>query len=162
MTLDIGGNDFLDLLNPGGPSGDPSSVGCQQAVGLALQQMAGNFGVIVSQTAGALAADPGDERFVVMTYYNPFGGTGHPMEPVTDSVLLGIDGVVDCSASGTPGAWGANDILACLAWRAGAEVVDLYVPFGDDASTLTHINEGDIQPSAAGHRLIADLLSENQ
>jgi lysophospholipase L1-like esterase len=160
VTLSVGGNDMLDLLNePSDPCVmDPGSLVCQFLVGNALAGVAANYPVILGGLAQAMADDPGDERMYVLTLYNPFGGTGHPFEAVVDTALLGSDLQIDCGALQTdPTAAGLNDIVACTSLAFGATVVDSYPVIGDDALTLTHIGDPgfNIHPTDEGYALIA-------
>lgn len=157
VTLDIGGNDLLGLL--GGPCAvSPADPACQAAILAALTAFPGNYTAILSSLTIALAEDPANERFLVMTYYNPFDGTGSPFEPAIDAALLGVDGVVDCSALGNPANAGLNDLIACIGASFGVTVVDVYPLFDNNALALTHIASGDIHPNDAGHHVIADAF----
>jgi lysophospholipase L1-like esterase len=160
VTLSVGGNDLLDLLNdPTDPCvADPSSQTCQFLVGAALFGVAQNYPVILGSLAAALAGDPGDERVLVLTLYNAFGGTGSPFEAAVDVGLLGSDLRIDCAALATdPTAAGLNDIVACTSLALGATVVDSYPVIGDQALALTHIGDPgfNIHPNDAGYELIA-------
>jgi lysophospholipase L1-like esterase len=160
VTLSVGGNDLLDLLNDASDPcvQDPSSAICQFLVFSALQGVAARYPVILGSLAAALAADEGDERIFVMTLYNPFGGTGSPYETAIDGALLGSDFRIDCTAIGTdPTAAGLNDIVACTSLAFGASVVDSYPVIGDDALALTHIGEPvfNIHPNDEGYALLA-------
>ncbi|MBI4198809.1 MAG: hypothetical protein HY533_06845 [Chloroflexi bacterium] len=153
VTLDIGGNDLLGLL--GGSCADPATLACQAAVGAALAGFAGNYHFILGSIASALAGDPGAETVLVMTYYNPFDGTGSPYEIPIDMTLLGADMTVNCAALGNPVNVGLNDLITCIGAPYGAQVVDVYPLFDGNALALTHIAEGDIHPNNDGHAAIA-------
>ncbi len=160
VTLSVGGNDLLDLLNdPTDPClADPSSPTCQFLVGTALAGVAARYPVILGSLSAALADDPGDERVYVLTLYNPFGGTGNPLEDAVDVGLLGSDLRIDCAAIQTnPTAAGLNDIIACTSSAFGATVVDIYPVIGDDALLLTHIGDPvfNIHPNDQGYAVIA-------
>jgi lysophospholipase L1-like esterase len=160
VTLSVGGNDLLDLLNdPTDPClADPSSPTCQFLVGTALAGVAARYPVILGGLSAALADDPGDERVYVLTLYNPFGGTANPLEAAVDVGLLGSDLRIDCAAIQTdPTAAGLNDIIACTSLAFGATVVDSYPVIGDDALVLTHIGDQafNIHPNDEGYALIA-------
>ena len=158
VTLDIGGNDLLYLI--GGPpcQDDPGGALCQALVAEQLRKFAINYAVILEALSSALESDPGNETLRVMTYYNPYGGTGHPYEPFADGVLLGSDLAIDCAAPpGDPRA-GLNDLIACIGAASGAVVADVYPAFGDRALELTHIARGDIHPNDAGHSVIAQTF----
>jgi lysophospholipase L1-like esterase len=160
VTLSVGGNDLLDLLNdPNDPCvADASSPTCQFLVGTALAHLAANYPTILGALAQSLATDPGDESIYVLTLYNPFGGTGSPFEAAVDAALLGSDLQIDCSALATnQAAVGLNDIVACISMAFGATVVDAFPVIGDQAPALTHIGEPgfNIHPNDAGYALIA-------
>jgi lysophospholipase L1-like esterase len=160
VTLSIGGNDLLDLLNE--PTDacvrESTSVMCQVLVATALGGVAERLPVILGSLAATLAGDPGGARIHVLTLYNPFGGTGSPFEAAVDAALLGSDMRIDCAALQTnPTAAGLNDILACTSMAFGATVVDSYPVIGDRALELTHIGDPgfNIHPNDAGYELIA-------
>lgn len=158
VTISIGGNDLLDLINE---ATDPcvidvTSATCRQQIAVAFAGVATNLPQILWALQAALAADPGTEKVFVMTLYNPFGGTGHPLEGAIDGGLLGADMAVDCPANATPANIGLNDIVACTAMAFGDTVVETYTLFGDRALLLTHIAEGfNIHPNDDGYALIA-------
>jgi len=158
VTLDIGGNDMLFLTDTEPCKSSPGGEACQALISMQLQKFAVNYTMILATLRTALADDPGKETLFVMTYYNPYGGTGDPYEPYADLVLLGSDLVIDCSAPpGDPRA-GLNDLIACIGVEYGAVAADVYTAFDDHALDLTHIAEGDIHPNDAGHALIAQTF----
>jgi hypothetical protein len=156
VTLDIGGNDALNTL-----FGDPAcheiaSAACRAAVAATLARFAANYQTILGALNAALAADPGNETVFVMTYYNAWGGTGDPLEPTADVLLLGTDLTIDCAANASDATKvGLNDLIACIGMANGAVVVDGYGALDDNALHLTHIAEGDIHPTDAGYAAIA-------
>lgn len=164
VTLTLGGNDVLNLVKPGQPCADPQSPACAPAIANALATFTSNYITILQQLKQALDNDPGTERFVVMTYYNPFSGVGGaalPYEQATDAALLGADGVVDCSILNTADPRiGLNDLLTCIGQFYGATVVDVYPPFKNRGLALTHIGDAvpDIHPTDAGHAVIAQAF----
>ena len=156
VTLDIGGDVLLPLLGQAPCAGDPAGVACQGIVAAQLAVFAGNFPAILGALQEALAADPGEERLLVMTYYNPFSGTGAAFEGPVDAVLLGADGTIDCAANAVdPAKIGLNDLISCIASAAEATVVDVYPAFEGRAALLTHIAAGDVHPNNFGHWVIA-------
>ncbi|HEX8968785.1 MAG TPA: GDSL-type esterase/lipase family protein, partial [Chloroflexota bacterium] len=155
VTLDIGGNDLLDLLGTTACQTDPAGAGCQQSVRTALLTFSTNFPGILLRLGTALAAR-GDARLAVMTYYNPFSGTGSRFEQPVQLAMEGSDGVVDCAADQTDiSRVGLNDVIACTAAQMGVTVADVYPLFLGRSVELTHIAEGDIHPNAAGYATIA-------
>ena len=160
VTLSIGGNDLLDLLNdPADPCvQNPADQTCQQLVAAAIGGVAERLPNILGGLSVALRSDPDGGRIYVLTPYNPFGGTGSPYESAVDVALLGSDLRIDCAALQTdPTAAGLNDVVACISMVAGATVVDGYAAFGDGALQLTHIGDPgfNIHPNDLGYALIA-------
>jgi lysophospholipase L1-like esterase len=160
VTLSVGGNDLLDLLNE--PTDacviNPASLDCQGLVAQALGGVAANYPTIMGTLAFALANDPGTEKVFVLTLYNPFGGTASPYELPVDVGLLGSDVVIDCAAIQTdPTKAGLDDIVACTSAAFGAVVVDGYQVIDDDALELTHIGDPgfNIHPNDDGYAAIA-------
>ena len=156
VTLDIGGNDLLFLVEF--CRADPGGVACQTLVRLQLQKFAVNFGFIVAELKSALADDPGKETLYVMTYYNPYNGTGDPLESFADLALLGSDLRIDCSAPASDPRVGLNDLIACIGVANRAAVADVYPAFGDRAAELTHYAERDVHPNDAGYATIANTF----
>jgi lysophospholipase L1-like esterase len=156
VTLDIGGNDLLDLLYSPACQPDPTVPACQAAVASALNGFAGNFPTIMGGLMAALEADPGDETVLVMTCYNPFSGTGSAFEGPVDGALLGSDGGL--SPAGADPAPGLNDLIAWIAGAFGATVIDVKPQFDGKALVFTHIGEGDIHPNNAGYATIASAF----
>jgi len=154
VTLDIGGDDLLPLLGSEPCASDPAGDPCRGVIAAQLAGFNANFPTILGTIQAALAADPGDEAFAVMTYYNPFSGAGSPFEAPVDGALFGLDGVIDCAALGNPQNAGLNDLIACTAGALGVTVVDVYPTFAGRGAQLTHILENDVHPNNRGHRVI--------
>lgn len=135
VTLDIGGNDLLALIEePGQPcsgagAGTPA---CFTAVGGVLNTFAGNFHVVLDALLGA-GADEDD--IIVMTYYNPFVGSGCPAAaiPFIDLVLEG----------GGPLAQGLNDRIRSLAADHEVRVAEAFGLLGpaDVDPDCVHAND---------------------
>ena len=156
ITLSIGGNDLLDLINdPSDPCLlDATSPTCQFLLFTAMSGVATNMPVILGTLQAALVEDPGAESIYVLLPYNAFSGTGHPLESLIASVMLGVDGTVDCTVD--PSQFGLNDILGCAAMASGAVVVDAYPLFEGHSLELTHMGEGfNVHPNDDGYEVIA-------
>ena len=159
VTLDIGGNDILGLLRMEPCASAPSSTACQEIVASTLRAFSQSYPIILQYLALALAADADAERLLIMTYYNPFTGTGSPYEGPADAALLGSDRSVDCTANASdPARIGLNDLITCIGRSYGGEIVDVYPRFTENTLALTHIGAGDIHPNDAGHAVIADAF----
>lgn len=150
VTVDIGGNDVLGGPCPGYTGFSLSQ--CQPA----LQAFAGNFATLLGSLNEALATDPGDERLLVLEYFNPASGRSGAGSAAAgfDLSLLGSDLAVDCGGSGD--ALGLNDLIACVGAEHGADPVDVYPPF---------LGKGDtwfvdmVHPNDLGQQAIADVFA---
>lgn len=161
VTLSIGGNDLLNLINdPTDPClVDFTSPTCQGMIATELTGVATRLPQILGSLKAGLAADPGEEKIFVTLLYNPFGGTGSPLEVPIDVGLRGTDMTINCAANAVdPMKVGLDDVVGCTAMAFGAIVVDLYPAFGDRALQLTHMSEGfNVHPNNRGYALIARL-----
>lgn len=162
VTFDIGSNDFLPLLNNADCRTDPPGPVCMQLIGGTLTTLKDNYTSILYSLTGHLAIDPGQAKLLVMTYYNPWSGTGDPISKNVDMVLFGSDyaqRTIDCAANVTdPSRTGVNDILTCVGQYFGATIVDTYPYFDGTSPIFTHILEGDVHPNNAGYAKIADAF----
>jgi lysophospholipase L1-like esterase len=136
VTIDIGLNDlFFDRNCP-----TANAPTCP---------FASNLRAILAALNTALATDPGDETVQVMEYYNYDIGTAR--ESATRGQLLGSDGKIDCSGTGT--ALGLNDLIHCISVEQGAKPIDVLPIF--DAAGETLLAPDHIHPNDAGHFAIA-------
>jgi len=159
----MGSNDFLDLLKTEPCASDPGGSACTALVAATLGSFAYNYTYILNLLTAHLAADSGHATLLIMTYYNPWSGTGDPMEGLLDRVLLGSDLTIDCAANATdPYRIGVNDIIWCVGSAYGAIMVDGYTPFVGKAPILTHITDAvpDVHPTNAGHAILAQAFRE--
>lgn len=161
VTLDIGGNDLLRLLGTAECSASPDGVECQRLVDATLAAFEGNYRRIMGELVASAAATGREVQVVTLTYYNPFSGTGDPRELPGDRALVGVDGRVECAAVAQPGAWGMNDLIACIGEEMGAVAVDIFDDFAGRGPELTHILSDDIHTNNAGHELIARRVAES-
>jgi lysophospholipase L1-like esterase len=159
VTLDIGGNDLLELLIAGPCAVDPTGPACRAAVQARQAGFAASYEQILSTLTSALASEPRLARLVVLTYYNPFSGTASSYEVPSDAALLGSDGRIDCAANAEePERVGLNDLIACIGLAHGAIVADLYPDFSQRSPDLTNVLARDIHANDTGHALIADVI----
>jgi len=140
VTLDIGGNDGVSGQCPTGYNTSPCPF-------------RDNYTAIVQALRSALDTDPGDETLKVMQYYNPAAGTGSAEEAIYEFALLGSDGTVDCSGSGS--ALGLNDLIACVGRAHGAVPIDTHPTFKAGGRSLM---ADAVHPNATGHAYIACLF----
>jgi hypothetical protein len=136
VTLQIGGNDVLGLPDC---ADDPVEYG-----------LADRYTQLLARRRTALDADPGREAIVVVTYPNPWSGTGLPFEPVATDALVGADGDTNCAGGAQD--IGLNDVLACVGAHFGVLTADLYKPTLGRGLELTHIATGDVHLTMRGRR----------
>ena len=160
VTLDIGGNDLLALPRTEPCASAPTGEACRQTVIATLARFEDNYRTILERLTRALRESAPDARLLVLTYYNPFSGTGVELEVAGDGALLGDDRRIDCDAARVPANRGMNDILSCVASEFGAEVVDGYPPFVGRGTELSLILSYDIHPNDAGYAALTDVLAE--
>jgi lysophospholipase L1-like esterase len=145
LTIDIGGNDVLDLAGEGQPCAPPASAtdaACTSAVTRALEAMSQNLTAILRSLR--VAAGP-DVRILVLDYFNPYSGTGKPLEKAGDLVLPLLNKEISDVAA-TPG--------------IDADVVQTFAAFEGKGDELTNLNgpEGDFHPNDQGYRVLTDLV----
>jgi lysophospholipase L1-like esterase len=134
VTIDIGGNDFLS----GSCVGD-----CYRT----------NLASILGQLKTALDADPGDEPFTVMAYYNP--DVGEPAEAERDIGLLGDNLALGCDDAGAD--VGLNDIINQETARLGLLLANPYAAF--KAGGQAYMADS-IHPNSTGHDAIAQAFRD--
>ncbi|MBI2756251.1 MAG: SGNH/GDSL hydrolase family protein [Chloroflexi bacterium] len=154
LTLQVGGNDLLHLLNGPPCLVSPSSAACTEAVRAALKGVAAGYPSVLASLRNAAGA----ARIVVLTYYNPFSGTGTAYDAFTQRALRGT-ALEPCSTA-DPVARGLNGIIRCAAQAAGVEVLDIEPLFRGRGLAFTHVAALDAHPTDAGYAVIADALIE--
>jgi lysophospholipase L1-like esterase len=146
VTIDIGGNDRYDCADS---DGQPIWGSCP---------FRGNFAATLSDLMKALVADPGDETFIAMAYYNPASGLGGDQpfsgESWYDRGLLGSDLTISCQTAAGPEV-GINDVIFQEAGRYGAGVANPYPAFKVGGQSF--MADG-LHPNDAGHAAIADAF----
>jgi lysophospholipase L1-like esterase len=152
VTLEIGGNDlldiFFDLVVPGTcpnvEEGLKKPV-CVNAIRRAFNTFAPNLREILDALQDA---DP-NLRIVLMTLYNPFSGsTVTAFEPIGE---LGLEGTPD-----TPFPEGLNDIIRAEGDRAGVILVEIYPLFDGRADDYIALDL--IHPNDTGYRVMANAV----
>lgn len=153
VTLDIGGNDILRLLEPGQPCAGKAILTdtCLAAVQGALRgDTARNLPLILN--ALLTAAQP-TMRILVLTYPNPYSvGTNSAVEQRTNEAVQALNTIIT-------GAVAAAQPLA-TAHGATLTTVDLFPLFAGRSGTLTHFLDAtsDIHPNDAGYQVIAGAV----
>jgi lysophospholipase L1-like esterase len=131
ITLSIGGNDAL--VRP---------VHADSSARAALR---GNLDRILDRLAAAVAPSGRAvaEVACIQTVYNPFANHAAPVTLVGDAVP-------------PPSGRGLNAVIRAAAARLDLRVAEVSHAFRGRAVELTWIASGDIHPTEAGHRLIAE------
>jgi lysophospholipase L1-like esterase len=142
VTISIGGN-------------DGQALGCSQQWDSPSCPFRANLAAILGELRAGLDADPGDEVFAVMAYFNPASGTGGGLEASFDQGLLGNNLSVGCEDHGP--AAGLNDVIYQEAGTYGALVADPYAGFKQGGQALM----ADLaHPNDAGHAVIAEAFGQ--
>ena len=154
VTLGIGGNDILRLLDRGQPCADAALLGdaCLTAVQNALRHdTAVNLPQII--TALVSAAKPGTQ-IIVLTYPNPYAvGANSAVEQRTNTAVQALNTIITGAiAAAQPIAATRGVILT---------TVDLFPLFAGRAGTLTHMLDADanVHLTDAGYAVIADAVT---
>ena len=159
VTLDIGGNDLLALLRTSECSTDPQGDACLALLDETLVVFEQNFRHIVRTLREELAAHAPGAPLAVMTYYNPFSGTGAQFEGAGELALVGADDRVDCEArTGEAPMDGINDIIVCVGRELGAIPVDVHPAFTGRGFELTHIGFQDVHANDRGYQAVAEVF----
>ncbi len=151
VTLEIGGNDLLDLffnyVVPGTCPTLDESLKKPQCVDI-LHRTLDNFTPNLKQTVDRLqAADP-HLNIVLLTLYNPFSGAIPAFDPFGE---LSLEGMPD-----TPFLEGENDIIRAQASASGVKLADVYSLFLGKAKE--YVGMDIIHPNDAGYRVMADAV----
>ncbi|HSP55878.1 MAG TPA: GDSL-type esterase/lipase family protein [Dehalococcoidia bacterium] len=151
VTLEIGGNDLLDLffnyVVPGKcPTLDESlqRPECVDILRRTLDEFQPNLKQIVDRLQ---AADP-HLNIVMLTLYNPFSGAIPAFDPFGDLSLEGMPN--------TPFLEGENDIIRAEAAASGVKLADVYPLFFGKAKE--YVGMDIIHPNDTGYKVMADAV----
>ncbi len=151
VTLEIGGNDLLDLFFDYVVPGTCPTVGeslakpeCVAILRRTLDNFAPNLAQIMRRL---LDADP-HLNIVLMTLYNPFSAKIEVFDPFG---VLSLEGLPD-----TPFPEGINDIIRAQAATSGARLADVYPEFVGKGPE--YISQDIIHPNDTGYRVMADVV----
>lgn len=154
VTLNIGGNDILRLLDRGQPCADTELIrdACLAAVQNALRH---DTTVNVPRIISALvtAAQPGT-RIIVLTYPNPYAvGTNSAVEQRTNTAVQTLNTIITGAMTAAQSVANARGVTLTT--------VDLFPLFAGRAGTLTHIldAQSDVHPTDAGYAVIAGAVT---
>ena len=153
ITLEIGGNDLLDIYFDIVIPGDcPSLVEtlqrdfCVSALGSALDAYRTNLARTLDQLTEAAPETP----IFLMTIYNPYSGDASALDEMG---VLALEG-----QAGTPFPEGINDAIRAAGAEAGVTVVEWYDLFLGKQSEYIAFDL--IHPNDAGHAVMAEAVIE--
>lgn len=153
ITLEIGGNDLLDIFFGLVIPGDCPSVvealqreACVQALESTLTAYRSNL----TQTLERLIEAAPDTPIFLMTIYNPFSGGSSVLDEMG---VLSLEG-----QEGTEFPQGLNDIIREAGEEAGVSVVEWYELFLGKQSE--YIAQDLIHPNDVGHAVMAGAVTE--
>jgi lysophospholipase L1-like esterase len=151
VTLEIGGNDlldiFFDLVLPGRCPNVTQGLErpeCVNALRNALDRYEPNLDLIIDRLH---EADP-DLNLFLMTLYNPWSGGDPALSGLAE---LSLEGDAD-----TPFPEGLQDIIRTQAEANGVALVELYPLFAGKSKEL--IASDQIHPNDAGYSVMADAV----
>jgi len=151
VTLDIGGNDllglFFSLVIPGTcPDVETflAEAECLNAFQDALDGLRENFDQALAELG---QADP-DLLVLTADLYNPFSGSGLPLDELAESALEGREG--------SPVEEGLNDVIRSIAGEHGVALADWYGSF--QGKSAEFIAPDRIHANDAGYRAMTDAL----
>jgi lysophospholipase L1-like esterase len=151
VTLEIGGNDLLDLffdyVVPGTCPTIAESLKRPECVGIlsaTLENYEPNLQEIVDRLLGAHP----DLNLVLMTLYNPFSGKVEVLDSFGE---ISLEGLPD-----TPFPEGVNDIARTQAQASGIKLADVYQVF--DGKATEYVSQDLIHPNDTGYRVMADVV----
>ncbi|MCH8051486.1 MAG: hypothetical protein IIC86_05650, partial [Chloroflexi bacterium] len=153
ITLEIGGNDLLDIYFELVIPGDcPSVIEALQreACVTALESALAAYRSNLTETLERLIEAAPETPIFLMTLYNPFSGEGTVLDEIGVLTLEGQEG--------TPFPKGLNDIIREAGAEAGVILVEWYEPFLGKKSE--YISFDLIHPNDAGHAVMAAAVTE--
>lgn len=139
IALQIGGNDFLELRDPG--TGTLCYQGPTETCAALFADALAAFRSNLRRTIGDLTRNKQlDTPVIILNYYNPFDtGADTPLIRVAEAAVGAI-----------------NAIIAEMAAERGAHLVDIHSRFAGKASTLVSGTD----PTLEGHGVIADAMAD--
>jgi lysophospholipase L1-like esterase len=139
ISIDVGGNDLLSLVETGLPCfEDPGGGPCRTAVNAMLSDLQGNLTLLLTELRQAApAAD-----IYVIDLYNPYSGTGEPLEVVASLGVQMVNGVI-ASVAANP--------------EFGARFVSVYDLFQGRGQQW--VAPDGIHPNNDGHRVLSAALT---
>lgn len=138
ISVNIGGNDLLQLATPGSPCFESvGSDACVDEFGGVLSSVQENLSEALSRLREA-APDAG---IYLLDLYNPYSGTGDARETIADLAVQNLNGIIGANA--------ANEDLKVRL----ASVFQLFRGRG-----LQWISADGIHPNEDGHRVLGEVL----
>lgn len=138
ITVNIGGNDLLDLAGPNSPCLTDLAAGlCVEVLSGVLSDLQTHLG----NTLLALRQAAPDASIVVVDLYNPFSGTGDIRELIADVGVQRINGVIAATAADP---------------ETGAQLATVFQLFQGRGNQW--ISNDGLHPNDDGHAVIAEVV----
>jgi lysophospholipase L1-like esterase len=138
ISIDIGGNDLLQLAEPDAPCiKDSGSQACRASISEMLSGLQANLGIILRRLRDAAP----DARIFVIDLFNPYSGSGDQRELIANFAVQQVNGVTNATASDP-------DLDVTL-----VPIFELFQGRGSQWISPDHIH-----PNDAGHRVMAEAL----
>lgn len=154
VTLEIGGNDLLDvyfsLVLTGRCPALRQSLARPMCVET-LRETLDRFRSNLAETLDRLRQPDPDLQIVVATLYNPFSGRLPAIDELAEFALEG--------RQDTPFPDGLNDIIREVAGERDMTLVDWHAPFQGKANEYIFVDF--IHPNDTGYRVMADAVLES-
>jgi lysophospholipase L1-like esterase len=151
ITLEIGGNDLLDiyfdLVIPGDCPNITESLQrpvCVDAFDTALIDYRANLSQVLTALQSAT-----DAPIFLITLYNPFSGGASTVDEIGQLALEGMEG--------TPFPEGLNDVIRQVGAEFGVQMVEWYELFL--GKQPEYISMDLIHPNDIGHQVMADAVT---
>lgn len=138
ITIDIGGNDLLNLLPQASTcSSDPQGEECQKLLGPVLESLRDNLNQVVQELRKAAP----QAEMVILDLYNPYSGTGDALESTADMAVQRV-----------------NEVLREVALQPDLEarLASVYELFRGRGKQW--IAEDGIHPNDEGHAVLAEAV----
>ena len=139
ISIDVGGNDLLSLAEPDSPCfEDPGGSVCRTTINGVLSDLQRN---LTTALTALREAAPRAEIYV-LDVYNPYSGTGEPLEVIASIGVQLVNGVITAVASQE---------------ELGTRLVGIHDLF-EGRGALWVAGDG-IHPNNDGHRVLAEALT---
>jgi len=138
ISVDIGGNDLLTVATPDSPCfKDPAGQACRERFGTVLASLQANL----TQVLRRLRETAPSAGVYVLDLYNPYSGTGHPLETIAEFAVQQLNGVIGAVVADPQFQAKMGDVFQLFSGRGNQWVA-----------------ADGLHPNADGHKVMAEVL----